>query len=77
MVNNTDFETKLLHFLGLIASELHEHNKTQKKILSITTEFNTRFDDEQFKLKEIIDENSEHVTEIKKELQEINKPIGE
>lgn len=79
MVNysGTDFETKLLQFLALIVEELHEHNKTQKQILTVTKQFNSKFDDEQFKLTEIIDENIPHVSSIEKELKELNKPIGE
>ena len=75
MVNSTQFEFKLLQFLGLIAQELHEHNKTQKELLKVAKESNSKFDDEQFKLLEVLGETEEDNKIIQHELREINSPI--
>jgi len=74
---NESFESKLLQFLSLIAAELHEHNKLVRESNEIARLTVKEFKDETFKLDESVTIAIKQDREIKDELVELNKPIGD
>jgi uncharacterized coiled-coil DUF342 family protein len=74
---NELFESKLLQFLSLIATELHEHNKLVRESNEIARLTVKEFKDETFKIDEAVTVAIKQDKEIKNELIELNKPIGD
>lgn len=71
------FQEKLLTILGIIAREFHESNRLKREEIALAKESLSKFEDEQAKLGEELDDTLFSNVKIHNELMELNKPIGE
>ena len=71
------FQEKLLTILGIIAREFHESNRLKREEIALAKESLSKFEDEQAKLGEELDDTQFQNVKIHDALVELNKPIGE